>query len=305
MRFAEAMRSLYPDEIDFLRGVDRVEAEVSTTLGRVVQNPERRALLGFEQRDGQFFLRYDPDDILPLLERLFHDLATETENVTNLRDRTYIDDYVARILRELGHDAVRLGAPISIQEWLDSHGESESEGADDVDDNEGPNDDPDDSTGGDDSGGTTRRRRRREERHIFQGITLSYVDLRVSNVLKEAQKLNIDSSPNLCAIMLRVLLDLTTSSFYAHLGRTNADNTEFKTKIRTCANFVNPAVDDPDLARARLLADSDGALSPKTMNGFVHGWSTAPLASDVRALSAAYGPLLVKIDEYMLDHPHV
>jgi hypothetical protein len=302
MRFAEAMRTLFPDETQFLRDVDQVEAEVSTTLGRVIQNPERRGHFGFEQRDGLLFLRHDPEELLPLLERLFRDLASGAENATNLRDKSYLGDYMIRLLNEVPHERSRLEKPISVDEWAatqESNGSEETDGSSEDGEGDGS------GTQSDDAGGTSagRRQRNREERHIFQGITLRHVDLRTADVLKEAQKLDINMSPNLCAVMLRVVLDLVTSSFYSFRRRTNGDNTEFKGKILSCANIIDPSCKEPSLTRARALIQSDGALSPKTMNGYVHAWDTAPLAKDIRLMSAAYGPLLVKIDEYIRDNP--
>lgn len=296
MRFAEAMRSLYPDEIEFLQDVDKVESDMSTTLGRVIQNPTRKAQFGLEQKDGVMYVQNDPEDMLPLLERLFRDLASGTVNVTNLRDRDYLDNYMVKILREVPHDRHRLPKLTSVQDWVADQAEPEDAAADDDDTGTGD---------GIDSANRTRRQRRREEQHVFQGLVLSHANIRVSDVLREAQKLYIETSPNLAAIMLRVVLDLTSSSFYAHIGRSNSDNTDFKVKIKSCADKVDPKVDDPELRRARELIASDGALSFKTMNGYVHGLDSGPLIHDVRVLSAAYAPLLRKLDEYMRDHPKV
>lgn len=295
MRFADAMRTLYPDEIDFLQDVDKVESDMSTTLGRVIQNPTRKAQFGFEQKDGVMYVRNDPDDMLPLLERLFRDLASGTENVTNLRDRNYLDNYMVKILREVPHESHRLPSVVSVDEWIAEHGALDEAGSDQGETSGDP-DAPESRT-------RNRRRRRREEKHIFQGLVLSHVDIRVSDVLKEAQKLYIETSPNLTAIMLRVVLDLASSSFYLHLGRTNSENTDFKVKIKSCADKVDHAVTDPELRRARELISSDGALSFRTMNGYVHDLESGPLVHDVRVLSAAYAPLLRKMDEYIRDNP--
>jgi hypothetical protein len=308
MRFAEAMRTLFPDETQFLRDVDQVEAEVSTTLGRVIQNPERRAHFGFEQRDGALYVRHNVEELLPLLERLFRDLASGTENATNLRDKSYLENYMTRMLNEVPHERSRLEKPIAVDEWaatqqaVGTQGNDESTGGV----GEGDSNGEDEEAESEDASGETsasRRKRNREELHIFQGISLKHLDLRTSDVLKEAQKLYIDTSPNLCAVMLRVVLDLVSSSFYSLIRSKNPDNAEFKAKILSCANRIDPSCTEPSLTRARMLIQSDGALSPKTMNGYVHAWNKSPLARDVREMSAAYGPLLVKIDEYIRDNP--
>ncbi|WP_146067708.1 hypothetical protein [Cryobacterium sp. M25] len=310
MRFAEAMRTLFPDETQFLRDVDKVEAEVSTTLGRVIQNPERRAHFGFEQLDGVLYVRHNVEELLPLLERLFRDLASGTENATNLRDKSYLENYMDRMLNEVPHERSRLEKPIAVGEWaaaqvaIGTQTDEEATRGDGDGNGEGQPDggevESEDTIGG---LSASRRKRNREELHIFQGISLKHMDLRTADVLKEAQKLYIDTSPNLCAVMLRVVLDLVSASFYSFRGRTNADNTEFKAKILSCANTIDPTCKEPSLARARVLIQSDGALSPKTMNGYVHAWNKSPLSKDIRELSAAYGPLLVKIDEYIRDNP--
>lgn len=316
MQFCEAMRRIFPRDNAFLTDVAAVEATNSTTLGRVLANPGRRSRFGFERKEGELLLRVDPRTALPILRRLYRDLASGEQTATHLRDGVYMQQYMDRIESEEAPLGPPFSKPIPLHEWFSTHPDDGDQG------DEG--DDPSTATGtsgstgagdGDGDGGgeqeepegddphRKRRQREREEQHIFQGIELSYVGLRTSDVLREAQRLDIDSQTNLAAIMIRVVLDLVTSNFYDHLGRSKADNVEFATKLLSSANKVDPKVDDPDLRRARELMAPNGALSPRTINGFVHSWSSGPLAQEVRRLSAAYGPLIQKIDAFMRDHP--
>ena len=300
IQFAEAMRELFPDENEFLRDVDTVEADVPTNLGRIIQNPERKRRFGFEARSGELFLLHDPATLLPLLRRLFADLANGVETATTLRDRAHLQDYVDSIIRDEPGFGPRFRDPVGVAAWdLSSPDDDESDGDEDEDDqdkDEGE-DSPDDPTP------PRRRKRKKAETCLFQGIKLKHVDLRVNDVLAEAQRLPIDRHPNLTAIMIRILLDLTTHNFYEHIGRSNAENTEFKQRVKNCITKIDPKNEDTNLDRARQFIGSNGALSTKTINGYVHGWTSAPLTTDIRALSAAYGPLIRRLDEYMGENP--
>lgn len=302
IQFAEAMRDLYPHETAFLRDVDNVEADVPTNLGRIVQNQERKRRFGFEAKSGALYLLYDPATLLPLLRRLFSDLAGGIETATTLRDRAHLEDYVNRIIREEPEFGPRFRDPVAVDDWDTSVSDDAD---DDAEENgrESEEGEVDDDARDPDDGPRGRRRRRNEETCLFQGISLKHVDLRVSDVLTEAQRLPIDRHPNLTAIMIRVVLDLVSHNFYEHIGRNNAENTEFKQRVKNCITKIDPKNEDKNLDRARQFIGSDGALSTKTINGYVHGWASAPLTTDIRALSAAYGPLIRRLDQYMGENP--
>jgi hypothetical protein len=117
--------------------------------------------------------------------------------------------------------------------------------------------------------------------------------------LEEAKQIKIDEMPNVAAIMVRAVVDIVVTEVAEQLGwRRNQD--KLKGRIGAVLHQVDPNKDDPHLSNAwRFSQEEDGALVLKTLHTFVHSWQNNPLTSEVRKLSMAYGPVLVKADELL------
>ncbi len=137
------------------------------------------------------------------------------------------------------------------------------------------------------------------EKRLFQGVTLRRVSLRTAETLEEAKKIKIDEMPNVAAIMIRAVVDITVTDVAEQQGWKRNQDT-LKGRIGAVLNQIDPQKTDPALQNAwRLSQQEDGALVLKTLHAFVHSWQASPLTTEVRKLSAAYGPLLQGIDEFL------
>jgi hypothetical protein len=281
--FIDAVNDWFPDDTDLRSSAQTVRDGRITNLGRMIADPAVRNRLGIAF-DGDVVLRsYSAAKLQPILTRLFHDLAgpVSVDQIKNKRQR---EDYLQRVEDELPKLADRLEEP---EKYSKSATGESTTAPDDATDNAGLGSKP------------SRRKRADFEKRLFQGVTLRHVSLRTSEVLEEAKQIKIDEMPNVAAIMVRAVVDIVVTEVAEQLGwRRNQD--KLKGRIGAVLHQVDPNKDDPHLSNAwRFSQEEDGALVLKTLHTFVHSWQNNPLTSEVRKLSMAYGPVLVKADELL------
>ncbi|KOX16595.1 hypothetical protein ADL06_33480 [Streptomyces sp. NRRL F-6491] len=281
--FIEAVNDWFPDDAELRSNTQTVRDGRITNLGRMIADPAVRNRLGIAF-DGDVVLRsYPAAKLLPILTRIFHDLAgpVSVDQIKNKRQR---EDYLQKVEDELPKLADRLEEDEKYSK--SAAGEKPTVSGD--------------ATGKAEDGTKPARRKRPDfEKKLFQGVSLRHVSLRTSEVLEEAQRIKIDEMPNVAAIMVRVVVDIVVTEVAEQLGwRRNQD--KLKGRIGAVLHQVDPNKDDPHLSNAwRFSQEEDGALVLKTLHMFVHSWQNNPLISEVRKLSMAYGPVLTKADELL------
>ncbi|WP_157606542.1 hypothetical protein [Saccharomonospora cyanea] len=283
--FCNAVSAKFADEADLLVDVAKVRRERLTTLGRLVSDPEVRAALGIDFSEDSLLFHYPHDATMSAVSRLFADLASEL-SVSQVKSKAQRRQYIGKIEADLPSRSTRLANPESV---------SPSSTSGSIGSDKTP------PIGSTKTPATPTRQRKPQEKYIFQGLRLRNVHLRTADVLHEAQRVEIDSSPNLAAIMLRVVIDIAVTDVADQLGWTKSQQ-ELKERIRAVLNKLDPARSDMELTDARRHSEGDQLLGIKTLHGFVHHWSTHPLTTDIRKLSAAFRPMLAKLDVYLGEH---
>ncbi|QKW29147.1 hypothetical protein HUT11_25835 [Streptomyces seoulensis] len=279
----DAIAKWFPDDQELLANARRVRGGRITNLARMIADPVVRNALGIEFKDDNFLSHYPLIKIHSAYVKLFSDLAGDV-SVDQIKTKSLREEYLKAIHAVLPSLPDKLKVP-------ERYSKDPSELV--------ANDEPAGSGGGDVSQKEQRGTWQGYERKLFQGVSLRNVSIRTSEVLEEAQRLKIDEFPNLAAIMARVVVDIALTDAAEQLGwKRNQES--LKDRIVAVLNQVDPQKNDPALRNAWQLSQwEDGALVLKTLHAFVHSWESGPLATEVRRLSAVYGPLLCKIDELL------
>jgi hypothetical protein len=281
--FADAVSDWFPEDLELQVNIQTVREGRITNLGRMIADPTVRNLLGVSF-DGDVVLRNFPKEKLhPILARIFADFAgsVSVDQIKTKRQREKYLEQVEEILPKLSD---RLDEPEKYSKF--SNGDEPSRGKSPEEYIETENK-------------KQRRKRPDFEKRLFQSVTLRNASLRTSEVLEEAKRISIDDMPNIAAIMVRAVVDIVAADVADQLGWKQNQDT-LKGRIAAVLNQVDPGRTDPSLRDAwRLSQEEDGALVLKTLHSFVHSWQSHPLTVEVRKLSLAYSPLLVKADELL------
>ncbi|WP_418004403.1 hypothetical protein ACNO8X_04940 [Mycobacterium sp. PDNC021] len=149
-----------------------------------------------------------------------------------------------------------------------------------------------------------RRQRPRSEQRIFQGLRLTKFQLRTSDTLIQAQRLDIDEMTLIAGVMTRVIVELCVTEAIDKLGLTVVGRSSLRNKLKTVLIYLDPQIEHsqnrgPRLAAAWMDSQKDNAangLGVDMMNAYVHSFTQRGGPADVRALSQHYRPLLEDLD---------
>ncbi|ARH92306.1 hypothetical protein [Streptomyces sp. MOE7] len=281
--FIDAISNLYAEDSELLADVAAVRDSRITTLGRMIGDPEVRSRLGLSFDEDVVLCSFPKHKMKPIISQLFRDLAG-TLSVDRIKSKRQREDYLRHVEDKLPKLADRLDEPEKFSRPT----------------NGGAGNDIGSSETADDTNAKPPRRKRADfEKRLFQSVTLRHVTLRTSEVLEEAKQLSIDDMPNVAAIMVRIVVDIVVTDVAEQLGW-KRNQGDLKSRIGAVLNQADPTKDDPSLSDAwRFSQKEEGALVLKTLHSFIHSWQSNPLTSEVRKLSMAYSPLLIKADELL------
>ncbi|WP_100469366.1 hypothetical protein [Mycobacteroides abscessus] len=149
-----------------------------------------------------------------------------------------------------------------------------------------------------------RRQRPRSEQRIFQGLRLTKFQLRTSDTLVQAQRLDIDEMTLIAGVMTRVIVELCVTEAIDKLSLTVTGRPTLRNKLKAVLKHLDPQIEHsqnrgPRLAAAWMDSQKDNAangLGVDMMNAYVHSFTQRGGPADVRALSQHYRPLLEDLD---------
>jgi hypothetical protein len=149
-----------------------------------------------------------------------------------------------------------------------------------------------------------RRQRPRSERFIFQGLRLTKFQLRTSDTLVQAQRLDVDEMTLIAGVMMRVIVELCVTEAIDKLNLTVVGRSTLRNKLKAVLKHLDPQIEHsqsrgPRLAAAWMDSQKDNAangLGVDMMNAYVHSFTQRGGPADVRALSQHYRPLLEDLD---------
>ena len=145
----------------------------------------------------------------------------------------------------------------------------------------------------------------REEKVIFEKLKLTNVSDRVRKFLTSSQKISIDDSPQVSAVLIRILLELVITEGIDQGVIEGAENNRLKQKIRNALLKLDPNCEhvgrrNKELEMAWIRTqEHEGGIAVQSMNAFVHSVYADPIASEVRILSKTFRPVLAGIDNLL------
>ncbi|MGX9669906.1 hypothetical protein [Mycobacterium sp. HM-7] len=143
----------------------------------------------------------------------------------------------------------------------------------------------------------------REDREIFKGLKLNKFDLRISKTLEQAQRVDIDTSPLVAAVMVRVIVELCVTEAVDRLNLNANEGDKLPKKIRVCIKHLDPDIEsaraDKTLEPAWVNSQksSGDGLGVVLMHSFVHGLNKTAAPSEVRTLSSEYKAVLQRLND--------
>ncbi|MFC8247480.1 ParB N-terminal domain-containing protein [Streptomyces chartreusis] len=286
LRFIQQVSEWYRTDAKLLQDIETVRSNRLTTLARMLSDPKVRNSLGVDFQDNGILADYDPEVMHDSVRRLFSDLATHL-SVSQVKSKDQRREYLGAIKEHLPQNSERLAQPRLIQtpaRTVPPQSAANREGGS-----------PPPAA----SGAAARPQR---DKRVFQNVVLRFVSPRTAKVLNEAKKIVIADSPNVAAIVLRAVIDITVTEAAEKQGwRRRQDR--LRERIGVALQHIDPKSEDRELDEARRMSQNDGALSVKNLHGFMHQWDAQPMILDITTLSGVYTPMLMKLDKYLGENP--
>ncbi|MFM9877847.1 MAG: hypothetical protein ACKVOG_08370 [Rhodoglobus sp.] len=307
--FVRAVIASYDEETALLHDVRTIRDEKFTNLARLIARPHVRAQMKFEIHGDTVTLDTGDDFATEMLRIVFSDLKSMT--VDNIRTPELQDAYINDVVA-LARERFPAGQPGGSQPGGGQSGGGGTGGT-----GGGPSGGSGGGTsgGGTTSGGTATggrggRRTPRPDTKIYQTVTLRHVSLRTSSLLVDAQKVKIDTAPGVCAVMLRVILEMAVTEVGVERGWFE-DGAKLRSKFKIALKKLDPNIEhtvdrDRALAMAWINSQADASgsgLGVDQMNAYVHSYLADPGPANVRALSSAFKPFLQRLDDYAGENP--
>ncbi len=137
------------------------------------------------------------------------------------------------------------------------------------------------------------------ERYLLQGLRLPNHPERIQRLLKECRSLDLEDSPGIACVMMRVIVELSVSSPSALTLSGASEGSPLSVKIIDMLKYLDPHIEDPrrrgvELAQAYMEASE---LGVQYLHSFVHNPNVSPDRHLARRFSGAFRPLLARVDE--------
>lgn len=300
MTFCNAVIAIYSGEDQLKNDVLSVRKHKLTTLGRLISDPKVRENFGFDFKKGELFFSYAPENMIKGIQKIFSDLANNL-TVTDIKNKSHRMKYISERNACLPERSHMLDKPESV--WNDNLSEENIKGNNKNDSlvsvvkaGSGISKPKD---------GNSRMYVNREEKVIFEKLKLTNVSDRVRKFLTSSQKISIDDSPQVSAVLIRILLELVITEGIDQGVIEGAENNRLKQKIRNALLKLDPNCEhvgrrNKELEMAWIRTqEHEGGIAVQSMNAFVHSVYADPIASEVRILSKTFRPVLAGIDNLL------
>lgn len=285
-RFCDAVEAEYADDANLLTNVETVRYSRLTTLGRLVADPRVREEIGFSFEDGRAVFEFPKEAMQKGIARIFQDLAGEI-GVSQIKNKEQRERYIDDMREDLPPKTTRLGKPRPAGNVQDSVTPPPSVS----------------------QAQSARRRRRLQERVIFQGLDLRYVEPSTSSLLRQAQHIDIDTSPGVAGVMVRVILELVVTEAGSRFPKMVPDRISLRNRLKKVLLYLDPSCADSNKRDKGLemawvrSQDNEGGVGVQMLNAFVHNVTGNAAPSEVRILSKTFRVVLERLDALLGGTP--
>ena len=312
MAFVDLVSREYEEESDIQVALETVRSKRYTMIQRFVDRSVVREMLGLDFADGKMTFRYGPQATMPIVRQVLNDFArpkaesgkTWARELDTVEDfRTYLNGYSELLPTEEpktaspgGHDSQRASGHAS--------NSSRSE------------DEPDRQGGGTgQEGGTFEESDGEDQRpprpipfreHIFRGLVLDKFTPRIQEMVRMTSLLSVKRYNEIVAVMLRVILDLTTYQFLKSHGRDVPRNLD--ERLKAAIKLIESNASDA-LGTAEETSPLRKAFHSTTPNSIrlaqyaVHDIHSGSTPAEVFTLADRYTPVLGAMNANMGSTP--
>lgn len=322
MAFVDLVSREYDEQRDIQAALETVRSKRYTMIQRFADRGVVREMLGLDFSDGKMSFKFGAPATMPIIRQVLNDFAmpkadsgkTWARELDTVEDfKNYLTQYADLLPHEAATNASsggglseppRVHAPNSgPSKNLPTTNTSEASQGDrrpatiDVGSAEPPTVDRDD-------GRPPRPTAARE--YIFRGLVLDKFTHRIQEIVRQTSLLNVSRQTEVVAVMLRVILDLTTYQFLKSHGKDLPKTLE--DRIRTAIKVIEPNA-TAALRAAERTSPLSKAFHSTTPNSIqlahyaVHDIHSGPTASEVFTLAERYTPVLLALNARMGNIP--
>ncbi len=254
MKVIDVLRSSYSDDTELLEDLKVVSIEKSTTLGRLVSDPDVRSILGINLKKEIIERNY-----LPLIRCVVSDLVRKI-SVSDIKSKEQRKQYIEDVRDRL------------------------------FDENVSPSMQPTEPQ----KRSNKRKKKATNQAFLFDGLELNNLGEKVSAIVKELQRLDIEKFPHASSVLLRCIIELSVDQFYQKKGW---EHIQLQRGVRRCLDEIDPSrKDDKYVYIRKSLSGQDSLLTPSTLHGYVHSQYVHPSPTDLRAYARNYHPFLAALN---------
>ena len=307
MAFIELVSTEFEEDHALLTDLEAVRAQRYTMIQRFVDRGVVRERLGLTFNAGKMTFDEGPGATHDIVRAVLHDFAQpkaasgktwarELDTVKDFSD--YLDRY-AHLLPANGAPATgpTYGSP--------SAAPSESAGP-----RSGPNGGPNSSApNGSSSAPPADRRPPRPtppNRHIFRGLVLDQFTNRIQEIVRQTSMLDVTRQTEIAAVLLRVILDLTTYQFLT--SHALSVDKHLDKRLRAAIKQLEPSAPN-GLGQAESTSSLQKAFHETTSDSIrlvqyaVHDVRSGRTPNEVLTLADRYQPVLVAMNANMGNNP--
>ena len=267
LAFIDEVERSYPNNTRLQEALRRLRTARFTNLERVGGDPDARARIGLDIRDGKVVWHFDTATLEPLLERVVTDLAGPVP-VGAIHSKQNRMQYLQELAPVLPAPSMRTARPRPLEPPAKPKRPARP-----------PKPKPEAPPA------------------LLTGVRLDAFGLRIRSILSEIQELDATRFPNSAAVLLRVMLELSTADVARQKGWPDA---ELAKSVRRCLHEIDPTNKAPEFESVRRgLNDPNGMLAPQTLHKWVHNVHFNPAPADVRAWAANYAAFLNALNQLM------
>jgi hypothetical protein len=285
--FCDVVAETFPDEDALLADIAKARAERITTVGRLVGDPDVRAAFGFDFDEDDLVFEFPLDEMLKIFRRIFADLSGDV-SVSDIKSKKLRREYVADVADDHPDPSTRLPVATTATEAKDASSAS--------------------STGSSTAKKTTAKAKT-PERRIYENVKLSHLSTGTQAVLTHARKVQIKEAQAVCAVMVRVVLELALTEVGVSRGWFT-EKEKLRKKITTAIKKLDPDCENAskrdkslEMAWIKSSPGTSEGVAVDEMNAYVHNFMASPSIESVQTLSGWYGPLLTKLNAFEKDTP--
>lgn len=274
-----------------------------TTITRFLSKDVLKRM-GFKEAPGKIIPVLPTETAIAVVRRLAVDFdrSSGTQGVDQVRTTTKADEYISRILTELGVEtAAGAGgtqAPPHPGVGGGGGGSTTPPGTNTAG---GPENDSPDASGGDGEGTSTGQQPYKPGRprapdkptwdrpKLFKGRSAGFIvprtEVKAYNILAELNKLKTEETPFAVAALFRMLIELGTKRYSEKNALPHKNGTHQKIAAAAVDMFEKGLINESTKAQViRRTTEVDGMLNYNTLNEYMHAWSAHPSRQPIHVL---------------------